>query len=88
VHDSQQMILRSYCRSTTSILSKPSWELVENMENTEHVRELYKIRKRAVGDSKNAGISASEVSRVRNCMRQGRELYLAGKSGSLMVKTA
>ncbi|WP_110709874.1 YaaC family protein [Salinicola sp. CR57] len=61
-------------------------ELVENMENTEHVRELYKIRKRAVGDSRNAGISASEASRVRNCMRQGRELYLAGKTGSLMVK--
>ncbi len=61
-------------------------ELVENMENTEHVRELYKVRKRAVGDSRNAGISMSEASRVRNCMRQGRELYLAGKSGSLMVK--
>lgn len=61
-------------------------ELVENMENTEHVRELYKLRKRAVGDSKNAGINVSEAARVRNCMRQGRELYLAGKSGSLMVK--
>ena len=61
-------------------------ELVENMENTEHVRELYKLRKRAVGDSKNAGINSEEASRLRNCMRQGRELYLAGKSGSLMVK--
>ncbi len=61
-------------------------ELVENMENTEHVRELYRLRKRAVGDTRNAGISADEAARVRNCMRQGRELYLAGKSGSLMVK--
>ncbi|KEF31920.1 hypothetical protein D777_01606 [Marinobacter nitratireducens] len=61
-------------------------ELVENMENTEHVRELYKLRKRAVGDSRKSGINAIEASRIRNCMRQGRELYLAGKSGSLMVK--
>lgn len=61
-------------------------ELVENMENTDHVRELYRLRKRTVGDSKNAGINADEAARVRNCMRQGRELYLAGKSGSLMVK--
>ena len=61
-------------------------ELVENMENTEHIRELYKIRKRAVGNSKNAGINTEEATRLRNCMRQGRELYLAGKTGSLMVK--
>lgn len=61
-------------------------ELMENMENTQHVRDLYKLRKRAVGDSHNAGIGAEEASRLKNCMRQGRELYLAGKSGSLMVK--
>ena len=61
-------------------------ELVENMENTEHIRELYRIRKRTVGSSRNAGINADEASRIKNCMRQGRELYLAGKAGSLMVK--
>ncbi len=61
-------------------------ELVENMENTEHVKELYRLRKRATGSSRNAGIGSEEAARIRNCMRQGRELYLAGKSGSLMVK--
>lgn len=61
-------------------------ELVENMENTEHIRDLYKLRKRATGSSKNSGINQQEAARVKNCMRQGRELYLAGKSGSLMVK--
>ena len=61
-------------------------ELVENMENTEHIRELYKLRKRAVGESKNSGINTEEAARIKNCMRQGRELYLAGKAGSLMVK--
>ncbi len=61
-------------------------ELLENMENSEHIRELYKIRKCAVGDSKNAGIGFEEAVRLKNCMRQGRELYLAGKTGSLMVK--
>lgn len=61
-------------------------ELLENIENAEHVRELYKLRKRTVGESKNAGIKAAEASRLKNCMKQGRELYLAGKNGSLMVK--
>ncbi len=61
-------------------------ELVENMENTDHIRELYRLRKRAVGDSKNSGINKEEAARVKNCMRQGRELYLAGKAGSLMVR--
>lgn len=61
-------------------------ELVENMENTEHIRELYKLRKKAVGDSRKSGINTKEASRIRNCMRQGRELYLAGKFGTLMVK--
>jgi hypothetical protein len=61
-------------------------ELLENIENAEHIRELYRLRKRTVGESKNAGVSISEASRLKNCMKQGRELYLAGKSGSLMVK--
>ena len=61
-------------------------ELVENMENTDHIRELYKLKKHTVGRTKNAGINADEAFRIKNCMRQGRELYLAGKAGSLMVK--
>ncbi|MEZ5587002.1 MAG: YaaC family protein [Sedimenticolaceae bacterium] len=61
-------------------------ELVENMENTGHIRELYRIRKKATGDARNSGINAIEAARLKNCMRQGRELYLAGKSGALMVK--
>ena len=61
-------------------------ELLENAENADHIRDLYKLRKRTVGVSKNAGISASEAQRLKNCMRQGRELYLSGRSGSLMVK--
>ena len=61
-------------------------ELVENMENIEHIKELYKLRKKSVGDSKNAGITTAESARLRNCIRQGRELYLSGKNGTLMVK--
>lgn len=61
-------------------------EIVENLENTEHVKDLYKLRKRTVGSSKNAGIKVEEAVRIKNCLRQGRELYLSGKSGSLMVK--
>lgn len=71
----------SYLHFEQSIL-----ELVENMENTGHIRELYRLRKKATGSARNSGINASEAARVKNCMRQGRELYLAGKSGALMVK--
>lgn len=61
-------------------------ELVENIENVSHIKELYKLRKRTVGSTKNAGIATEEAGRLKNCMRQGRELYLSGKHGSLMVK--
>ncbi|MDD5389959.1 MAG: YaaC family protein [Gallionellaceae bacterium] len=61
-------------------------ELLENAENAEHIRDLYKLRKRTTGTSKNAGINASEAQRLKNCMKQGRELYLSGRTGSLMVK--
>ncbi|HSX59966.1 MAG TPA: YaaC family protein [Tahibacter sp.] len=61
-------------------------ELIENIENVAHIKELYKLRKRTVGNSKNAGISSEDAGRLKNCMRQGRELYLSGKLGSLMVK--
>ena len=61
-------------------------ELAESMENTPSIRDLYKLRKLTTGDSKNAGISTDEATRLKNCMMQGRELYLAGTRGSLMVK--
>jgi hypothetical protein len=61
-------------------------ELVESIENTEHIRELYKLRKQTTGASENAGINAQEGRRIKNCLSQGRDLYLAGKHGSLMVK--
>jgi len=61
-------------------------ELAESLENSPDIRELYKLRKKTVGDSKNAGISMEEAGRLKNCFSQGRELYIAGKNGSLMVK--
>lgn len=61
-------------------------ELLENIENTEHIRELYRLRKLTSGKDKKSGISAEEATRLKNCMRQGRELYTSGVSGSLMVK--
>lgn len=61
-------------------------ELVESLENVPDIRALYKLRKKTVGATENAGISAEEAQRLKNCFAQGRELYLAGKHGSLMVK--
>lgn len=61
-------------------------ELAESIENVPEIRELYKLRKAAVGESGNAGISADEATKIKNCFSQGRELFLAGRNGSLMVK--
>lgn len=64
----------------------PAIELLENAENSDHIRELYKIRKKTTGKEKNSGISLDEARRIKNCMRQGRELYLSSRSGPMMVK--
>ena len=61
-------------------------ELAESLENTAELRELYRLRKKTAGATKNSGISAEEAARLKNCLSQGRELFLAGKQGSLMVK--
>jgi hypothetical protein len=61
-------------------------ELAECLENVDDIREIYRIRKQATGSSTNAGINADEARRVKNCFTQGRELYLAGRHGSLMVR--
>ncbi|MFT8478702.1 YaaC family protein [Gluconobacter oxydans] len=61
-------------------------ELAESIENVEDIRSLYKLRKKTTGQSDNAGINKDEALRLKNCFTQGRELYLAGKNGSLMVK--
>ena len=61
-------------------------ELAESVENVEDIRSLYRLRKKTTGQSQNAGINRDEALRLKNCFTQGRELYLAGKNGSLMVK--
>ncbi|MFM8332865.1 MAG: YaaC family protein [Candidatus Methylumidiphilus sp.] len=61
-------------------------DLVSNIENTAHLKELYRLRKRTTGNSKNAGINSDEANRLKSCIRQGRELYISGKQGSLLVK--
>jgi hypothetical protein len=64
----------------------PALELLENLENSDHIRDLYKIRKRTTGEERNSGISADEARRLKNCLKQGRELYLSSRSGPVMVK--
>jgi hypothetical protein len=64
----------------------PAIELLENSENVQHIQDLYRLRKRTTGKESNSGINADEARRLKNCLRQGRELYLTSRSGSLMVK--
>lgn len=61
-------------------------ELVESVENISEIKDLYKLRKLAVGNKKNSGINSDEAAKIKNCFSQGRELFIAGKNGSLMVK--
>ncbi len=61
-------------------------ELAESLENVSEIRALYRLRKITTGRAKNSGINVEEAARVKNCYTQGRELYLAGQQGSLMVK--
>lgn len=61
-------------------------ELAESIENIEEIRSLYRLRKPTTGAEKNSGISSEEAAKIRNCFTQGRELFLSGRNGSLMVK--
>jgi len=61
-------------------------ELIENLENINHIKGLYKLRKKELSTSKNAGITTDQAKRLKNCLRQGRELFQSGKLGTLMVK--
>jgi hypothetical protein len=61
-------------------------EMAESVENVAQIRQLYRLRKKTVGAKKNSGISADEALSLKNCFTQGRELYVAGRNGSLMVK--
>lgn len=59
-------------------------ELAESIENAQHIRDLYRLRKKTSGAD--SGINIEEATKIKNCFTQGRELYLAGRAGSLMVK--
>lgn len=61
-------------------------ELAESLENVTEIREIYRLRKSTVGNSANAGITSDEALKLKNCFSQGRELFIAGRNGSLMVK--
>ena len=51
-------------------------ELSESVENIVEIRELYRIRKAATGSTRNSGISSEEAAKIKNCLSQGRELFI------------
>lgn len=65
---------------------KSSLELLESIENIAQIKEIYKVRKRTVKRDEKSGLNTEEASKIRNCLRQGRDLFMAGKNGTLMVK--
>nr|WP_319391510.1 YaaC family protein [uncultured Cohaesibacter sp.] len=68
------------------VFEEETLELSESIENVNEIRELYKLRKATVGTTANSGISAEEAAKLKNCFSQGRELFISGRNGSLMVK--
>jgi hypothetical protein len=61
-------------------------QLLENLENPTYVRKLYRLRKSTVGRDSKSGINEEQARTLRNCMRQGRDLFQSGQQGSLMIK--
>jgi len=61
-------------------------ELIENIENIEMIRSVYRDIKITTRAGRNSGLNATEAKRIKNCLRQGRELFASGRSGPLMVK--
>jgi hypothetical protein len=60
--------------------------LIEDCENIENIEKLYRVRKLSTRQAKDAGVNSAEANNIRYCLRQGRELYLSGKSGGLLAK--
>lgn len=61
-------------------------DLVANVENELQIKEVYRIKKRLSRSDKNSGLNSDEAINIKNCLRQGRELFGAGLGGPLMVK--
>ncbi|MGI4853423.1 MAG: YaaC family protein [Janthinobacterium lividum] len=61
-------------------------ELLEHLENSKQIRDMYKLRKLTTGTAKNAGITDEQARILKSCMRQGRDLFQAGRTGTLMIK--
>lgn len=66
--------------------NKSLLDLLEGYENTSTIKRIYKLIKKTVGKEKNSGVDSNEAANIKYCLRQGRELYIAGKQGSYVVK--
>lgn len=55
-------------------------ELLENIENRDNLKGIYRLRKLTTGNKKNSGITTEEADNLKNCLRQGRELLLGRAS--------
>lgn len=60
--------------------------LLANLENNEVIKEIYKRNNRSLGQSKNAGLTSEEAIKIKYCLRQGRDLFQAGRVGPVLVK--
>ena len=75
-----------YTKIGTFESKKTLLEILESYENIEHIQDMYKMRKINTASKKDSGISSEQAKKIRYCLRQGRELYLAGQNGAHVVK--
>lgn len=83
-HD--KYIPSKYTKIGTFESKKTLLEILESYENIEHIQDMYRMRKINTISEKNSGITPEQAKKVRYCLRQGRELYLAGQNGDHVVK--
>ncbi|WPP40768.1 YaaC family protein [Paenibacillus hunanensis] len=65
---------------------KAVYELLDVVENTDKIKQIYRKKKLNLSSSSNAGISAESANELRSCFIQGRQLFDAGKNSPMMVK--
>lgn len=75
-----------YTQIGTFESKKTLLEILESYENIDHIQDMYRMRKINTISEKNSGITPEQAKKVRYCLRQGRELYLAGQNGDHVVK--
>lgn len=60
--------------------------ILESFENIEKIKQSYKLRKQNLSDNTKSGLNTEQTNIIKYALKQGRELYLAGKNSAMLTK--